>query len=119
MRDHRQLEVWQAAKALALATYSASKSLPKDERFGLVAQMRRCSVSLVSNIAEGVGRYSQRDFLRFLDIAAGSASELMTQAEIVIDMDLARADEFRSVLENATRVKMMLAHLTKTTRRSS
>jgi four helix bundle protein len=119
VRDHRQLEVWRAAKALAVFTYRASNRLPEDERFGLVTQMRRAAISVPSNIAEGSARHSQRDFVRFLDIAAGSNSELMTQAEIVIDLELGPLEPFRSIVDQATSVRMMLAKLSSTIRKNA
>ena len=79
VRDYSQLETWQRAMALAEAVYKATRSYPKDETYGLVAQTRRSAVSVPSNVAEGQGRGSSRDFVRFLTIARGSLCELETQ----------------------------------------
>lgn len=76
---HRDLIVWQKSLDLADATYSLTKLFPKDELYGLVSQMRRSAVSIPSNIAEGSGRKTMKDFRQFLCIAYGSALELETQ----------------------------------------
>lgn len=81
--------------------------------------MRRAAISVPSNIAEGSARHSQRDFVRFLDIAAGSNSELMTQAEIVIDLELGPLEPFSSIVDQATSVRMMLAKLSATIRKNA
>ena len=82
IRNFRDLVTWQRAMDLAEAVYIATKELPADERFGLISQMRRCAVSIPSNIAEGEGRTSDGDFVRFLKIAHGSLRELETQLEL-------------------------------------
>ncbi len=76
MRDHRKLDVFKLADALALRIYEASKAFPEDERYGLSAQVRRAAVSVVANIVEGAARSSQADFVRVLGIAYASACEL-------------------------------------------
>ncbi|HTU26076.1 MAG TPA: four helix bundle protein [Pirellulales bacterium] len=82
MRDHRKLRAFELADELVLAIYSATRSFPNDELFGLSAQLRRSAVSVASNIVEGCARSSQADYLRFLDIALGSARELEYQLSI-------------------------------------
>ncbi|MGN6112408.1 MAG: four helix bundle protein [Luteimonas sp.] len=82
MRPHHELRVWQDAMALVAQLYALTAGFPKDERFGLTAQMRRAAVSVPSNIAEGAARGSRKDFLRFLMFARGSLSELDTQTRI-------------------------------------
>jgi four helix bundle protein len=76
MRDHRKLDVFRLADALALRIYEATKAFPEDERYGLSAQLRRAAVSVAANIVEGAARSSQADFLRMLGIAYASACEL-------------------------------------------
>ena len=80
--DFRQLIVWQKAMDLTIEVYSLVKSLPTEETFSLSDQMRRASISIPSNIAEGRGRNSNKDFVRFLAQARGSLWELSTQIEI-------------------------------------
>jgi len=79
IKRHRKLSVWQKAIELTEHVYIFTQLLPEDERFGLISQMRRCSVSVPSNIAEGASRHSDKEFLRFLNIAKGSLAELETQ----------------------------------------
>jgi four helix bundle protein len=82
MRDHRKLRAFELADQLALAVYQTTKTFPKDEIFGMTAQMRRAAVSVPSNIVEGCARNSNADFLRFLDIAFGSGRELEYQLSL-------------------------------------
>jgi four helix bundle protein len=73
---------------MVLRVYDITKSFPAEERFGLSAQMRRCAVSIPSNIAEGFGRHGLSDYLRFMDIALGSTYELQTQLRLAKDLNL-------------------------------
>ncbi len=79
MVNHKELIAWQKAVALAQEVHELTSAFPRHELFGLSAQMRRSSVSIPSNIAEGAARGSTRDFLRFLHMARGSYAELETQ----------------------------------------
>lgn len=79
MHQFKELTVWQKAVDLATDVYRYTKNFPAEEKFGLTSQIRRSVVSISSNIAEGVGRKSKKEFKHFLDIAYGSASELETQ----------------------------------------
>jgi len=76
---HRNFLVWQKAMDLTVYIYQFTNLLPDSEKFGLISQMRRCSVSVPPNIAEGASRHSDKEFLRFLNIAKGSLAELDTQ----------------------------------------
>jgi len=91
MRMHHDLRVWQDAMALVRRVYEFSKQFPADERFGLTAQIRRCAVSIPSNIAEGAARSSRKEFVHYLMIARGSLSELDTQLRIAHDLGFADA----------------------------
>lgn len=103
MRDFKALIVWKTAHQLTLNVYKVCASFPKDEAYGLVSQMRRVSVSIASNIAEGCGRESNLEMARFLSIAAGSASELQYQILLVRDLGMldeaSYADLERTVIE--------------------
>jgi four helix bundle protein len=79
---YERLEVWQKGMDLAVEVYGLTRGLPADERFSLVDQMRRCAVSIPSNIAEGAARASKKEFVQYLYIVLGSASELDTQIQI-------------------------------------
>ena len=81
-KPHRNLEVWKKSMDLVTQVYSMTASFPAEERFGLVGQMRRCAVSIPSNLAEGAARRNDKELIQFLYVAMGSASELDTQLEI-------------------------------------
>jgi four helix bundle protein len=81
-KPHRRLEVWKKSMDLVTFVYSKTASHPAEERFGLVGQMRRCAVSIPSNLAEGSARRNDKELIQFLHVAMGSASELDTQLEI-------------------------------------
>jgi len=80
------LIAWQQAYAIVIKVYEVTKNFPTDERYGLTQQVRRAAVSIPSNIAEGFGRHSRPDYLRFLDMARGSTYELQTQMRIAHDL---------------------------------
>jgi four helix bundle protein len=88
-RSFRRLLAWQRAMDLVMTTYALTRTLPIDERFGLVSQMRRAAVSVACNISEGKLRDSDREFRRFLGISLGSLAELETQVELVRRLELA------------------------------
>ncbi len=85
--------------------------MPKEEQFGLISQMRRAAVSVPSNIAEGYGRRSRADYVRFLNVAMGSLYELQTQAEIASTMDYVSESDFRVLSEDAREIERMLSSL--------
>jgi four helix bundle protein len=86
MKNFRDLQVWGKAHVLALDVYRLTARFPREELFGLTSQMRKCSASIAANIAEGCGRRGNAEFHRFLQIAAGSASEL--EYHILLARDL-------------------------------
>lgn len=108
MRDHRNLRAFQLADELALLDYSETKTFPKEELFGLTSQMRRAAVSVPSNIAEGCGRNTDADLLRFLDMSSGSLRELQYQASLASRLGYLPAEstllEEDSILFEAGRV---------------
>jgi len=81
-KPHKNLKAWQLAMDIAIKIYSTTESFPAVEKFGIVTQMRRCAVSVPSNIAEGAGRNTKKEFVNFLHISQGSLSELDTQLEL-------------------------------------
>ena len=84
---HKELEAWKESITYVTKIYEITKDFPKDENFGLTSQIRRCAVSVPSNIAEGCARSSSKETSRFLDIALGSAAELETQLIIAQNLD--------------------------------
>lgn len=87
VKRYEDLIAWQKGYALVLSIYRETKLFPADERFGLTQQLRRAAVSIPSNIAEGFGRHTRSDYLRFLDMALGSAYEIQTQLKIANDLN--------------------------------
>ena len=79
MRPHKKLDVWKKAIEFVTKIYKVTESFPDDEKFDLISQIRRSAVSIPSNISEGAGRASKKEFIQFLSIAQGSTSELETQ----------------------------------------
>jgi four helix bundle protein len=117
MRDPRNLEVCELAADLAELTYRVTKSFPPDERFGLVAQMRRASVSIGSNIAEGCGRTSDRAFTNFVQIALGSVLELEYQALIAKRLGHGDPRQLQEIGRETDVLKRKLVSLTNALRR--
>ena len=89
-RVHHRLQVWQESIKLVKDVYEATSKFPREEMYGLISQMRRASVSVSSNIAEGAGRASHSEFVRFLFIARGSLSELETQIYLARELKFIR-----------------------------
>jgi len=116
MRTHKDLDVWQAAVQLAGRVYTLTKSYPADEKFGLVSQMRRAAVSIASNIAEGAARQTKKEFIQFLCIAAGSASELDTQIEISRIIGNGSEEALGTLQEELARVSRMIQGLLRSLR---
>ena len=108
MRDHRKLDVYHLAHQLVLMTYGITGKYPVEERYGLTAQSRRSASSIAINIVEGCARHTERDYLRFLDIAYGSAKELQYQVLLGRDLGFLSEEVYGPVAELSTRVSQML-----------
>jgi four helix bundle protein len=111
VKTFRDLIVWQKSMSLVTEVYKASANFPADERFGLTSQLRRCVVSIPSNIAEGFGRDTTNDYLRFLGIAKGSLYEAQTQLEIGQNLHFIDGSRFTELLENARVIERMLTSM--------
>jgi len=111
VRTYRDLIVWQKAVQLVTAVYRATKSFPKEEIYGLVSQIRRCAVSVPSNIAEGYGRKSTADYLRFLQMAVGSLYELQTQLEIAKNLHYMKEETYEALYSGSREIERMLSSL--------
>lgn len=116
MKDFRQLKVWEKSHQVALAIYRATKEFPKEELYGLTSQIRRSSMSIPTNIAEGCGRNTDADFARFLQMAMGSASETEYQLLLSHDLGFLNNEQYDKLNIDVTEVKRMLASLLKTLR---
>lgn len=113
INDYKDFIVWQKAMDLVVEVYRLTKILPKYETYGLSDQMRRAAVSIPSNIAEGQGRNSTSEFIRFLNIARGSYSELDTQLQICIRLGYANETDIESALNLSKEIGKMLNSLIK------
>ena len=107
-KPHKKLIVWQKAMAFIEQIYRLTETFPTEERFGLVTQMRRASVSIATNIAEGAARQTAKEMLQFLFIARGSLSELDTQIEIAHRLDWISAEQRVSLLGELDDVSRLL-----------
>jgi four helix bundle protein len=108
MKNFRDLQIWCRSHGLALEIYRITREFPKSELYGLVSQMRRSSSSIPTNIAEGCGRNTERDFARFLDNAMGSASELEYQLILSHDLEYISKDTYERTALELTEIKRML-----------
>jgi len=108
MSNFRKLLVWQKSMSLTTKIYDNTKSFPKEEIFGLTSQLRRCAISVPSNIAEGFGRDSKNELIRFLNISVGSLFELQTQLEIAKNIHYLDEEEFNNLYEDSREVERML-----------
>jgi four helix bundle protein len=108
-----KLNVWQKARKLSVIVYKETKLFPEYERFGLISQMRRCTVSISSNIAEGTGRQSAKDKARFTEIAYGSALELLNQVILSNDLGFLSDENYNIIRSDISEVTAMLDALYK------
>ena len=118
-KSYRDLEVWQLAMALAKQIYVVTASFPSDERFGLINQMRRASVSVPSNIAEGHARASTAEFQPYISIAMGSVAELETQVLLSLDPGFLNPDQQEQLMPRLDQIGKMLRGLHRSLARRS
>lgn len=111
LRNYRDLLVWQKAMSLVEDIYGVSSRFPADERFGLVAQIRRAAVSVPSNIAEGQARNSTREFVQFIFHAEGSLAEVDTQLTLSERLKFCRPEEAANLFSKVEEVRKMLMSL--------
>ncbi|MFK7846622.1 MAG: four helix bundle protein [Rhodothermales bacterium] len=111
MQDFKKLLVWEKAHLVVLKVYKLTKSFPIDERYGLSSQMRRCAVSIPSNMAEGCGRDTNAQLRHFLEISMGSAAELEYQLLLAYDLKYIPTDSYEKVYSDITEIRKMLRSL--------
>ena len=111
MFNFEKLEVWQKAIQFGELVYRVTRNFPDEERFGLTSQMRRAAVSVSSNIAEGSARHSRDDYARFLEIAAGSLFEVVSQAFLARKQGYLPETEFCAIYAAAEEQSRMLSGL--------
>ncbi len=119
IESFRDLEAWKKGHALVLEVYGITKSFPKSEVFGLVSQMRRCAVSVTSNIAEGFSRNSSREKIQFYAQARGSLTELQNQLLIARDVGYITNRTFQSTGHQSVEVHKIINGLIKNRRSSA
>ena len=107
MHKVEDLKIWQKSIDLTKSVYLLASELPSDEKFGLNSQIKRCSVSIPSNIVEGAGRNSNKEFKHFLSIANGSAYELQTQLILLTELNLITKEKIQPVIEVCIEIQKM------------
>lgn len=113
MNNYKELKVWQKSVELAVKIYKETKEFPSTEVYGLTSQIRRAACSVPSNIAEGAGRSSNREFQHFLSISLGSAFEMETQLIIAQQLNFIPEEEFSSFTIEISEIEKMLRGLQK------
>ena len=112
-RPHKNLEVWKESIQLVKMIYRLGGNLPDDEKYGLKSQLKRASVSVPANIAEGAGRQSDKEFLQFLSIASGSLSEIDTLVEITVELEFIDSNTMNEIINQISKVTALLNGLRK------
>ncbi len=113
LKNYKELNVWQKAYQLCLEIYKVTKGFPKEERYGLISQIRRAAVSVPSNIAEGYGRKTTGEYIQSLYIAYGSNCELETQILLSCDLGYIKAEDLVRIQKNIGDIERMLKALIK------
>ncbi|MDN3666659.1 four helix bundle protein [Algibacter miyuki] len=106
--NYTDLDVWKNSRELVQLVYQLTKCFPKEELYGLTNQIRRCAVSVPSNIAEGCGRQSNKETIHFLYIAKGSLQEVETQLYLSFDLEYISEDDLKDILEKVILNKKLL-----------
>ncbi len=117
MHNFKELKVWQHSMDLAVEIYTLMQKMPKDELYGLTSQIKRCTVSIPSNLAEGAGRHSTADFARFVDISNGSANELETQLILANRLQFLSQNDLQGVYPAIESIQKMNYNLLKNLRK--
>ncbi len=113
MRNFRELKVWQDARILVRDIYLITKVLPDTEKYGLTSQIQRCSVSITANITEGCGKYSNKDFVRFLQISLGSTYELENHLILCEDLGFIPSEQISPIIQEVQLLQKRIAALIK------
>ncbi len=116
MNQYKNLIVWQRSISLATQIYNLTSKFPQKEKFGLINQLNRCSISIASNIAEGSGTFYEKSFLSFLSIAYASTCELETQCIISFRLGYISKDELNSISKDIEAIQKMIYKLKQTLR---
>ncbi len=108
MHNYLELKIWQRSRELVKSIYQLTESFPDSQKYGLINQMQRAAISIPSNIAEGAGRNSSKDFMRFLDIAYGSAFELETQLFLSNDLGYTNIRQVENIISELKEIQKMI-----------
>ncbi|MEY4930954.1 MAG: hypothetical protein RI909_1678 [Bacteroidota bacterium] len=119
MHNFKELKVWQLSRNLVREIYEVTSDFPSSEKYGLVSQIKRCTVSVHTNIAEGSGRNTDKDFAHFLNISLGSAYELETLLILSFDVNLINEDQLDKFSLRISEIQKMTFGLIKTLRQES
>jgi len=111
MRPHEKLDLWKKAIEFVVEIYKVTEGFPKDEKFGLTSQIRRASVSIVANVAEGAGRRSAKEFRQFLSHSQGSASEVDTELVIAQRLNYVSAADYKRLADDLDHIGRMITRL--------
>ncbi|WP_298419921.1 four helix bundle protein [uncultured Kordia sp.] len=112
MHRFKELEIWKKSRLFCASIYNTTSKFPALEKFGLINQLRRASVSIPSNIAEGTSRDSNKDFIRFLRIAVGSAYEIETQLLIANDLGFLSKEDLQKLIKELHVIIKMISKFT-------
>lgn len=113
MQDYKKLQVWNRSHQLVLDLYIIVNQFPKEEKFGLISQIKRASSSIPANIAEGCGRNSNKDLAQFLNIALGSLNEVSYFVLLAKDLNYINIENFSKLTDECNEIKAMLISLIK------
>jgi len=108
MHNFKELKIWQMGREFVKDIYELTRNLPQEEQFIITSQMRRAAISIPSNISEGAGKNSEKDFVRFIDISIGSAFELETQLYLCFDQNYLSEKELNIYLDKVQKIQKML-----------
>ena len=108
MHNFKELHIWQKSRVLVNEVYLLLANFPQDEKFGIAQQMKKAAISIPSNIAEGAGRSSDKDFNKFLDIAIGSAFELEAQLYLAFDLNFISSEQLKIILLKVEELEKMI-----------
>ena len=108
MHNYRELKIWQRSMDFVVKVYEISAEFPKEERYGLISQLRACVVSVPSNISEGAGRGTNKQFKRFLEISMGSINEAQTQIELAYRVNYVKKEIYESLIDEALQIYKMI-----------
>jgi len=108
VHNFKELNVWEKARQLVSDVYKITGKFPKEEKYGLGNQIQRAVISIPSNIAEGAGRGTDKDFMHFLDIAIGSSYEVETQLILANDLDYISQNELKDLLDKVCEIQKMI-----------